>query len=140
METPVLTAEERHRLMTVLRELDTHAPTENRRHPRREVQLNLHLHLLGNAPPGIMPATLVNVAARGIGLVTPLPLALKQRFTVHLRFTEGGGWLVLCEVRNCSVTEGGYRVGAEFVARMDDPKGSAQPPEMWLTPGWPREA
>jgi hypothetical protein len=136
METPVLTAEERHQLMSVLRDLDAQAPKEQRRHPRRRVQLNLEIQLVGKELCGIMSAKLINVAARGIGLELRRPLRIGRRFTVRLRFGEGGGWLVLCEVRNCAALEDGegFHLGAEFVDRVDDPKGTARAPRKWTLP------
>jgi hypothetical protein len=131
METPVLTAEERHQLMAVLRDLDAQAPPESRRHPRRKVQLNIDIQMLGKESCGIMSAILMNVAARGLGLISPRPLPTGRQFVVRLRFSEGGGWLVLCVVRNCTATEGGYRIGAEFLDRIEDPEGRARSPRKW---------
>jgi hypothetical protein len=132
METPALTAQERHQLMAVLRELDAQAPTEKRRQPRRKVQLNVGIQTAGKGACGLMSAKLVNVAAGGIGLETPNALRKGHRFTMHLRFQEGGGWLVLCEVRNCRPVAGAFRVGAELLNRTEDPDGTARIPRTWV--------
>jgi hypothetical protein len=132
MDSPTLTAEERHQLLAVLRELDQKAPTEQRRHPRRKVHLNLWIRLLGKKPAERRPALLVNVAAQGVGLHVERPLARGQKFLLQLRFIEGGGWLVLCEARNCRPLRMAYQVGAKFLDRIDDPDGTAKPPMDWL--------
>ena len=132
MDSPTLTAEERHQLLAVLRELDQKAPTEQRRGPRRKVQLNLWIRLLGEKRPERMRAILVNVAAQGVGLHMERPMKPGQKFLLQLRFIEGGGWLVLCEARNCLPLRLAYRVGAKFLDRIDDPDGTAKPPMDWL--------
>jgi hypothetical protein len=131
MEAPLLTAQERHQLISVLRELDAPAPAEKRRQPRRKVRVDIGIQTTGKGACGLMSATLVNVAAGGIGLEMPNALRKGQSFTLHLRFREGGGWLVLCEVRNCRPVTGGFRVGAEFLRRIDDPVGTARIPRSW---------
>jgi len=132
MDSPSLTAEERHQLLAVLRELDRKAPTELRRSPRRKVQLNLWIRPLGDKRLGRLPAILVNVAARGVGLHVDRPMKPGQKFLLNLRFVEGGGWLVLCEVRNCLPLRVAYKVGAKFLDRIDDPEGTSKPPMDWL--------
>ena len=131
MEAPLLTAQERHQLMAALRELDARAPAEKRRQPRRKVQLDVGIQTAGKGACGLMSAKLVNVAAGGLGLEVPTALRKGQRFTMHLRFREGGGWLVLCEVRNCRPVAGAFRVGAEFLRRIEDPQGTARTPASW---------
>jgi hypothetical protein len=132
MDSPTLTAEERHQLLAVLRELDQKSPTEQRRGPRRKVQLNLEIRLLGEKRLGRMPAILVNVAARGVGLQVERPMKVGQKFLLPLRFVEGGGWLVLCEVRNYLPLRVAHKVGAKFLDRIDDPDGTSKPPMDWL--------
>jgi hypothetical protein len=131
MQTPTLTAQERHQLLAVLRELDTGAPAEKRRQPRRKVQLNIGIQTAGKGACGLISATLINVATGGIGLEVSNALPKGQRFAVHLRFREGGGWLALCEVRNCRPVAKGFRVGAEFLNRIEDPNGTARIPRNW---------
>jgi hypothetical protein len=132
MDSPTLTSEERHQLLAVLRELDQKAPTEQRRHPRRKVQLNLSIRLLAGKHLNRTPALLVNVAAEGVGLRTDMPLKRGQKFLMQLRFDEGGGWLVLCETRSCMPVRRAYQIGAAFLDRIDDPDGTANPPMDWL--------
>jgi hypothetical protein len=131
MDTPILTTQERRQLMAVLRDLDSQAPTEKRRQPRRKVQLNIGIHPTRKDACGLLAAKLLNVAVGGMGLEVPTALRKGQRFTVQLRFQEGGGWLVLCEVRNCRAIEGGFRLGAEFIQRIEDPDGNARIPKIW---------
>jgi hypothetical protein len=75
---------------------------------------------------------LVNVAAQGVGLQVETPLKVGQKFLLQLRFMEGGGWLVLCETRNCSPLRMAFKVGAKFLDRIDDPDGTSKPPMDWL--------
>ena len=131
MEEISLTTEERHQLLSVLRELDPKAPEESRRGPRRRVQLNLTIRPLGERAAR-MPALLVNVATQGVGLQLERPLKQGQKFLLNLRFAEGGGWLVLCEVRNIRSLRLAYKVGAKFLDRIDDPDGTAKAPLDWL--------
>jgi hypothetical protein len=132
MEAPTLTAQERHQLMAVLRQLDAQAPADKRRQPRRKVQLNVGIQTADNGACGLMSAKLINVATGGIGLEVPNLLRKGQRFTLHLRFGEGGGWLVLCEVRNCRPMGRAFRVGAEFLDHIEDPKGTVRIPRTWV--------
>jgi hypothetical protein len=132
MDSPTLTAEERHQLLAVLRELDQEAPLELRRHPRRKVQLSLWIRLLGAKHPVRTPAILMNVAAQGVGLRVETPLKRGQKFLLQLRFVEGGGWLVLCEARSCRPLNRTYQLGATFLDRIDDPDGTSRPPLDWL--------
>jgi hypothetical protein len=131
METPLLTAKERHQLIAVLRELDDRAPSEKRRQPRRKVQVDVGIQTTGKGACGLISAKLVNVAAGGIGLEMANAMRKGQRFALHLRFREGGGWLVLCEVRNCRPMGDAFRVGAEFMKRIEDPEGTARIPKSW---------
>jgi hypothetical protein len=127
-----LTLAERTQLMAVLRELDTAAPREKRREPRRKVIVELWIQPLGKPRPARQKAFLVNVSKRGLALVTQRGLAVESRFVVTLRFEDGGGWLVLCEVRNCSSADDEFKVGATLLDRIDDPKGNSKPPMDWI--------
>ncbi len=131
MQDLTLTAEERHQLLSVLRDLDEKAPAEKRGSPRRRVQQNLWIRPLGRRMPR-MPAILVNVAAQGVGLQVERALPPGEKFLLNLRFVEGGGWLVLCEVRNCRPLRQAYQVGAKFLDRVEDPEGTGKPPMDWL--------
>ena len=133
MEQVNLTAEERHQLMAVLREMDGVAPAEKRRTPRRKVDFGLWIRPVSKTQAGMLKAVLVNVAAKGVAIVVGRPLQKGDRFVMPLTFREGGGWLVLCEVRNSTSQGGGaWKIGARFVERIDDPDGTGKPPMDWL--------
>ena len=134
MEEIVLTTRERQQLLAVLSELHGKGPVEKRLHERRKVLLPIWIRpVVRGEKPGLIKATLMNVAARGVGLLLKQPLKKGHKFLISLRFREGGGWLVLCEVRNCSRNAAGaFKVGGRFVDRIDDPRGDAKPPLDWL--------
>jgi len=133
MDHVTLTADERHQLLAVLRDLDQEAPTEKRKTARRRVDLGIWIRPVSRKAPGLLKATLVNVAAKGVAVIVGRPMRKGDRFVLPLRFREGGGWLVLCEVRNSSTQGGGaWKVGAGFLERIDDPEGTARPPMDWL--------
>lgn len=132
MDEPALTEDERHKLLTVLRDMDPKAPQEKRKSLRRKVQLETSVRLV-NKRPGAMNVVLVDVSSRGVAVVMPRQLETGDRFMLPLRFREGGGWLVLCEVRNVSgMSRGRAKVGAKIVDRIDDPAGNSRPPLDWL--------
>ena len=133
LNTAPLFYEERERLLTVLRELDRDAPPEKRRDTRRNTRLGLWIQPLHEGGRrSVLKATLVNVAARGVGVHVAQGLPIAHKFLMRMRFREGGGWLVLCQVRNCAPLEnGGFRLGAEFLDRVDDPYGDLKPPFDW---------
>ena len=127
-----LTAQERHQLLAVLREMDGNAPAEKRREARRNIVMGLWIRPIRHRKCGRQRATILNVATRGVGLTTLHPLSKGQKFLLPLRFQEGGGWLVLCEVRSCVSSKEGHKVGAKFLDRIEDPKGNASPPMDWM--------
>lgn len=129
-----LSAKERHQLLAVLRELDQGAPPEKRQMPRQSALLRIRICVIkGKRKTASLVATVRDVAPRGIGLILRSPLEKKSKIIVPLKFREGGGWLILCEVRNCSDWQNGqFLVGARFLDRIDDPDGKAQPPMDWL--------
>lgn len=130
----VLTVQERHELVAVLRQLDPQAPAEQRLAPRRKALVKLWIRRIGKGRSGL-PAklVLVNVSTMGVGMVARTPLAKGDKFVMPLRFDEGGGWLVLCEVRNCkTLANGHYKVGGLFIDRIEDPSGDAKTPGDWL--------
>ena len=127
-----LTAKERHQLLAVLREMDGNAPAEKRGEPRRNVFMSMWIRPIARRKCGRQRANLINVASRGVGLETLQPLTRGQKFLLPLQFQDGGGWLVLCEVRSCTATKDGHKVGAKFLDRIDDPKGNASPPMDWV--------
>lgn len=131
MEEVALTPEERHQLLSALRELDPKAPREQRRDPRRRIQLNLWITPLGEKSPEIL-AMLVNVSAQGVGLHLERALKLDQKFLLRLRFVEGGGWLVLCQTRNVRALRLAFKIGAAFLDHVDDPTGKSKPPLDWM--------
>jgi hypothetical protein len=130
-----LSTSERHQLLSVLRDLDPAGVAENRQKPRRKVALSLWLRRIvkgGKFP--VIKATLINTSPAGAGLLCPQPVAIGERFVIPLRFAEGGGWLVLCEARNCrSISDTHYKVGARFIDRIDDPSGTSRVPGDWLS-------
>jgi PilZ domain len=133
MEQIALNPEEREKLLNVLRELDPNVPAEKRRHKRRNTRLGLWIQPINEGGKRtVLKATLVNVAARGVGVEVKQPLTIGHKFLLRLRFREGGGWLVLCQVRNCrNLEDGQYRIGSQFLDRVDDPYGDLKPPFDW---------
>jgi hypothetical protein len=128
-----LTADERHKLLAVLRELDEGAPAEKRRQARRKVQLDVPVRMVGRRPAKTVKSMLIDVSARGVALIVGQELEKGEKLVLPLRFREGGGWLILCEVRNASaLPHGRCKVGAKIVDRIDDPEGNARPPMDWL--------
>jgi hypothetical protein len=132
MHSSTLTSQEKHRLLSVLRELDGHSPAERRRFFRRKVQIRATINTL-KSPSIIMKSVIADISPHGAALLIPRALPKKAKFILPLRFSEGGGWLVLCEVRNCAPqSERMWRVGARFLEHIDDPRGTEQPPLDWL--------
>jgi hypothetical protein len=128
-----LTADERHQLLSVLRELDHDAPPEQRANLRRKVHLSLEIRPLPVRQSNILSANLLNVSTQGVALKVEKSFAKGAKFLLPLKFSEGGGWLVLCEVRNSTrLPKGLWKVGARFIDRIDDPKGNSKPPMDWL--------
>ena len=148
MSTSELTAQEKKQLLAALRELSPRDNAERRRNKRRDVRLNLCIRKIKSgklqASPGkkglravsevdMFTATVINVAAAGVGLMVRKPLDSGDKLLLPLRFRVGGGWLVLCEVRNCQKQESGrYKVGARFVDRIEDPEENARIPMDWI--------
>lgn len=132
MDNLTLSAAERHRLLSVLQELDHDAPPEKRTNLRRKVRVQENIRIVeeNNAPS---TSIIVNVSANGAAIVLSRPLPKKAKFILPLRFRDGGGWLVLCEVRNCvAQPRREWKIGARFVDRIEDPRGTAKPPMDWL--------
>jgi len=134
MSELALTAQERQQLVSILRELDGNTDCEQRRHPRRKSRISLTIRVLRGGPTNRSSrATLVNVSARGVGLLVHKTFVAGDKFLLPLRFDDGGGWLVLCEVRNCTLlAPKSSKVGARFLDRIEDPDGDAEPPMDWL--------
>jgi hypothetical protein len=132
-----LTIEERHQLLAVLRELDHGSIREKRSAPRRKVLQHLWVKQIGAGAGknvAMFQGVVVNVSVRGLAMMVRRPLSKQERLAIPLRFADGGGWLVLCEVRNCQKAQGdrGYRVGVYFVDRIEDPDGEAKVPMDWV--------
>lgn len=132
MDNVNLTIQEKHQLLAVLREMDGNAPKEKRREARRNIVMRLWIRPIANRKCGRQRAVILNVALGGVGLVSRQALEKGQSFILPLRFEDGGGWLVLCEVRTCAASKDGHKIGAKFVDRIEDPKGNAAPPMDWL--------
>ena len=138
MQNTELSAKERQQLLAVLRDLDETAPAEKRREMRRKVLLNMWIRKIGPSrrhaqSVALIRASVVNVSAQGVGLLCSQPLSKQDRLVLPLRFREGGGWLVLCQVRNCQTTPNGeFRIGARFLDRIEDADGDAKVPMKWV--------
>lgn len=128
-----LTTSERQQLLAVLRDMDPAVPAEKRRRPRRKVSQSLWLRRIARDEKfPIQRATLVNSSPAGVGLLCAHVLPEGERFVIPLRFLEGGGWLVLCEVRNCRrLSDAHFKVGAKFIDKIEDEVGNARPPADW---------
>ena len=132
MHSQTLTSHEKEQLLSVLRDLDEHAPPERRRALRRKVHARATIQTLASSSI-LVKIDIVNVSLNGAGLLLAKPLPNKAKFVLPLRFSEGGGWLVLCEVRNCVPQPNRqWRVGARFLEHIDDPRGTEKPPLDWL--------
>jgi hypothetical protein len=129
-----LSAQERHQLVAVLRQLDPSSPVEQRRAPRRKALVNLWIRRIGKSRSrALARLVLINVSQSGVGILAKSPFERGEKFVMPLRFDEGGGWLVLCEVRNSkALANGHYKVGAKFLERIEDPSGDARIPGDWL--------
>jgi hypothetical protein len=129
-----LSLEERHQLVSVLRQLDPQSPAEQRRSPRRKALVNLWIRRINkHRSRALARLVLVNVSQTGVGFLAKSPFEAGEKFVMPLRFDEGGGWLVLCEVRNLKgLANGHYKVGAKFLERIEDPSGDARIPGDWL--------
>jgi hypothetical protein len=134
MSTQILSAEERHALVAVLQELDPSAPREQRQAIRRKVLVESEVRILvKGAGKSTQKLAITNVSKNGAAIVRSEPLAVGDKFSLHLEFGEGGGWRVLCEVRNCRrLANGFFKIGGRFVDRIEDPSGTAQLPGDWL--------
>jgi hypothetical protein len=135
MPPELLTAEERHALVAVLQELDPSAPREQRQTLRRKVLVESDVRVLvKGASRDTQRLAITNVSKNGAAILRNQPLAVGDKFTLHLHFGKGeGGWRVLCEVRNCRRLVGGrYKIGGRFIDRIEDPTGTATLPGDWL--------
>ncbi len=134
MAEDTLTTREKHQLLAVLREMDPKAPTEKRQLPRRSVVIRIRIReIKASKLQKLQWAVLQDVAAKGLGLRTSDRMNKGTRFLARLRFRESGGWLALCEVRNCAKWQDGeFSVGARLLEQIDDPDGDAKPPLDWL--------
>ncbi|MGN6367950.1 MAG: PilZ domain-containing protein [Phycisphaerae bacterium] len=130
-----LSEEEKHRLMAVLRELDPAAPKEKRSGPRRKVLLRIWIRrIVKGKATGLQKVVLVDVSRKGLAILTPQELEVGDKVVAPLQFGEGGGWLTLCEVRNCRQVAGvpQWKVGLQFLERIEDTDGKARIPGDWL--------
>ena len=129
----ILTEKERNQLVTVLRELDKTAVRERRRQVRRKTLINLWMQRISkNARPKFTEVVMVNVAAKGVGLLSKVACLVGEKLVLPLPFVEGGGWLVLCEVRNCQkLACGQFKIGCHFVEKIEDENGATKIPDHW---------
>ena len=130
-----LSAEERHKLVAVLRELDPGSPKEKRSGPRRKVLLSLWIRrVVRGKATGVNKVVLVDVSRKGLAVLTSQELEVGDKVVAPLQFGDGGGWLTLCEVRNCRKVAGvaKWKVGLQFVDRIEDTEGKGRIPGDWL--------
>jgi len=134
MSEVLLTAEERHQLVAVLRELDPGSPREHRSGVRRKVLMNLWIRRLVKGKSRMLQkVVLLDVSKKGLAMLSPTAFGHGDKLVVPLEFGEGGGWLVLCEVRNCrKLPNGRYKIGAQFIDRIEDTDGKSRIPGDWL--------
>jgi PilZ domain len=134
MSPQLLTADERHALVAVLQELDPSAPREQRQNLRHKVLVQTEVRVLvkgGTRSPQKLAIT--NVSKNGAAILREQPLEIGDKFSLRLEFGEGGGWQVLCEVRNCrKLASGVYKIGGRFVDRIEDPRNTGKIPGDWL--------
>lgn len=133
MSTVSLTSEQRHCLTAVLQDLDPSAPHESRRWSRHNVLMSMWIKKLSRkGKKSLFRISAVNISKRGVGLISRQQLSVGERFVLPLRFEDGGGRLVLCQVRNNRPTEDGqHRIGALFMAWVNDDQGDAAIPADW---------
>jgi hypothetical protein len=134
MSEVLLSEEETHQLIAVLRDLDPAAPKEKRAGARRKVLLHIWIRRLAKGRSrNLQKVVLVDVSRKGLALLTTMPLEVDDKIVAPLQFGEGGGWLVLCEVRNCrKLASGHLKVGAQFIDRIEDENGTTRIPGDWL--------
>ena len=129
-----LTPEQTHTLVAVLGELDPLAPRENRRTQRHKVALDLWIRKL--SPTGrhaVFKVMAANLSKRGVALFSRRKMSVGERFVLPLRFDDGGGRLMLCQVRNSRELAGGHqKIGGQFIAWVTDDDGLAKIPDEWV--------
>jgi len=132
--TAPLTYDEVLQIKNVLRDLDPTAIQEKRRFPRQKTALELYVRKLApGARHALFKVLMVNTSKRGVGILAPRVMNLGERFVLPLRFDDGGGWLVLCSVRNRRKLAGGHwKIGAEFLAWVEDESGKTRIPAEWF--------
>lgn len=87
----LLSTQERHELVSVLRQLDPHAPSEQRHAPRRKALVNLWIRRIGKkTTKAVARLVLVNVSQNGVGFLAKSEFAAGEKFVMPLRFDEGG--------------------------------------------------
>ena len=134
MSTVVLTPEQTHTLRAVLQEMDPAAPAEQRLWPRHKVALDMWIRTISpRGRTGVFKVMAMNLSKRGVGLLSRRLLSMGEKFALPLRFDDGGGKLVLCQVRNARRLSNGHcKVGATFVTWIDDNEGNAKIPDDWV--------
>ena len=134
MSTVTLSREEKHRLSAVLRSMDPTAPKENRRWLRHKVLFDLWIKKVSRrGKKALFKVLAINVSKRGVAIVSPQKLSIGERFVMPLRFDDGGGRLVLCQVRDCrTLPSGEHRVGAYFIEWIEDTTGTTPIPAAWM--------
>jgi len=138
MTQTALSPSEIQQVLEVLHDLARDkAPANQRAADRRKVALPLWLRRLpgaGSDRSQLFRIMAVDISRKGIGCLSRRKMGLGENFVLPLRFTEGGGELVLCRVRYARQLQSGhYRLGAEFMATTPDPTGRARIPREWLS-------
>ncbi len=141
MSTPTLSQTERRQIVSILAELKRSGEESlGRRHQRRAVTQTLWLKRLPRPDlprPAAFRIQTGDVSLKGIGFFSRRRLMAGELVVLPLQFKEGGGMLVLCEVRHCrSEPRGGYRVGVEFTETLPDPEVNERIPPAWLKRAW----
>ncbi|MGC9260733.1 MAG: hypothetical protein ACP5I8_11760 [Phycisphaerae bacterium] len=143
MSATSLSQNERQQIVQIIENLKQEGESLGRRHRRRPVRQIMWLKRLPR-PERPRSATfrvnLEDVSLKGMGLFSRRHLQRNEYVVAPLQFREGGGMLVLCQIRFCrELPEGGYRVGAEFDETLADPTGTTRIPQAWLKKAWAAE-
>ncbi|MDA8378049.1 MAG: PilZ domain-containing protein [Planctomycetia bacterium] len=143
MRTTSLSQNERKQIVQIIENLKQEGEALGRRYRRRPVRQIIWLKRLPRADRPRSAAFRVNledVSLKGMGLFSRRHLQKNEFVVAPLQFREGGGMLVLCQIRFCrELPQGGYRVGVEFDETLSDPTGTTRIPQVWLKKAWAAE-
>ena len=104
---------------------------ENRRAVRRLVHKRFTIHLLYEGARIPMKAVLMDISTIGVGLLHAGQISNGQEFMLPITAEDGSRrWLLYRVVQCRRATEGNFKTGAQFVARVPDSgEGHRQPKE-----------